>query len=56
MAVGLAGSAQTLAQHGRLLVRNRIAAAVGGSIRVQAAGHRAELTVWALRSSHQPCH
>lgn len=56
MAIGLAGSAQMLAQHRRPLVRNGIAAAVGGSIRVQAAGHRAELTVWALCSSHQPCH
>lgn len=56
MAIGLAGSAQTLAQHRRPLVLNGIAAAVGGFIRVHAAGHRAELTVWALCSNHQPCH
>lgn len=36
--------------------RNGTAAAVAGSPWVQAAGHWAELTIWALCSSHQPCH
>jgi len=52
----LAGAAQLPAQHCGPLARNGTAAAVAGSPWVQAAGHWAELTIWALCSSHQPCH
>lgn len=56
MGICLAGSAQTPAQHCRPFVQKGIAAAIAGSSWAQAAGHRAELTIWALCSSHQPCH
>lgn len=55
MGVNLAGSAQRPAERCGPFVQG-IAAAVAGSSGVQAAGHRAELTIWALRASHQPCH
>lgn len=56
MGIDLAGSAQMSAACQWPCVWNGTAAAVAGSSWVQAAGHRAELTIWALRSGHQPCH
>lgn len=57
-AVGIypAGAPQLPAQHCGPLAQNRMAATVARSSWVQAAGPRAELTIWALCSSHQPCH
>lgn len=56
MGIYLAGSAQMPARRCGPLAQNRTAAAIADSSWVQAAGHRAELTIWALCSSYQTCH
>lgn len=53
--ISLAGATQRPAQCCGPFVQKGTAAAVAGSSGVQAAGHRAELTIWAPSSSHQPC-